>query len=106
MSVSIKIETCEDCPYVSHSGVFTPGGAKPTCDGVGAVEAVTCYKLSEGKELKDPYHWKHRVIRNKRKDGSLMIPTWCPLKEIMYGEQIVRRMMAIMEESIKEMNKR
>lgn len=76
--VSINIQTCEDCPYVDHSGAFTPGGAQDICDAPDVIAAVKReHPLLKGNEV---FNWKYRVIRNKRKDGSLMIPKWCPLR--------------------------
>lgn len=91
MSVTIKINTCKECPHVGHSGAFTPGGAKTTCDAPDVVTSVGCYNLSKGIELREVYHWKHRVIRNR-------IPIWCPLRKVVYDEQITRRVKVIMKE--------
>lgn len=57
----IPINTCEDCPHLSHTGMFTRGGAKPCCD-----HGETC-------KLKG-YNCFKRVLKKFPK-----IPSWCPL---------------------------
>ena len=82
ISVSIIINNCSDCPYVDHSGSFTPGGAKQICGHSDAAERATKNKEVDflvddvyGEKVKAGiHHWIHRVIINDN------IPDWCPLK--------------------------
>lgn len=69
MAVCIKIEHCNMCPHVSHSGAFTPGGAKPICSHHGAAYDRPGVK---------PENWWQRQL-TKDKSGNLIIPDWCPL---------------------------
>lgn len=78
MSVSIEIKNCGDCMYLEHSGAFTPGGAKPVCNGPDAVDTFTKNKKVNSNKKRfpdDKYHWRHRVIRDTNK-----IHNHCPLK--------------------------
>ncbi len=75
--VELKIDNCNHCPFRDHSGVHTPGGAKPVCNHARAVDV-------RGINKREPYHWKHRVLR---KDGK--IPEWCPIKLINEGVVII-----------------
>ena len=70
--VTLEIKSCGGCPYVGHSGGFTPGGAKPVCDHNDAVDRVCQFK---NVSKKDRWHWKYRKVTL---DGA--IPVWCPLK--------------------------
>jgi len=68
MKLTVEITRCAQCRYVDHSGAFTPGGAKRIC---GHNDAS---RLAPGKEKKDYWHWKYRVVKEDR------VPAWCPLK--------------------------
>lgn len=68
MSVFIKIDDCNECPHWDHSGSYTRSGAQPICNHEEATK--------RGLGKRDPYHWRHRILRE---DGK--IPSWCPLKE-------------------------
>ena len=80
--VFIEIRNCDDCPYIDHSGSFTPLGANPICGHSDASDKATENKdinfLVEdalGNKIKaEKYHWIHRVIKDNK------IPTWCPLR--------------------------
>jgi len=58
----INIETCLDCRHSSHTGGFTPGGAKTCCG-----HSETCDRFG--------YDCFKRVI-----DPPNIIPEWCPLR--------------------------
>ena len=63
----MKIYKCSQCPYISHLGAFTEGGAKNICDHEDAVFwATNSYTI-------DRYHWKHRIVNPNT------IPKWCKL---------------------------
>lgn len=76
MEVIIKIEHCDECKYQSHTGSFTPGGAKPCCNhpmtvrqkGTNCFDRVIPYKSV----------WYETWKRNVR--VSRGIPSWCPVK--------------------------
>lgn len=68
--VALAIKTCGKCPFVDHSGAFTPGGAKATC---GHRDAPDTFAATvEGDER---YHWQHRQV-----DRSAAPPSQCPLR--------------------------
>jgi hypothetical protein len=72
MSKTVVFNFCNDnggCKHLSHSGAFTPGGSKPTCDHHNACVA---------RVVKDKWDWKNRVLA-QNPDGKIVIPTWCPL---------------------------
>lgn len=93
MEIKIKIKSCNDCRHLSHSGAFTPGGAKPVCDHDKAIptKEEIGSKRWGGKITKDLYHWKNRVIPykcvyneiflDKKTRVPYKIPDWCPLKQ-------------------------
>ena len=62
IQVTVVLETCYDCMHRDHSGAFTPGGPKQTCDHPDACD-------ERGS------NWRNRVIREPRK-----IPQWCPIR--------------------------
>ena len=70
----ILIKSCDDCPHRSHTGAFTKGGAKPSCNHPATVE------------LKGNDVFK-RIIPYKRESIDTVhflcvpksIPDWCPL---------------------------
>ena len=70
MEKTIRINNCDQCPHLSHSGAFTPGGAKPICGNRDA-----CGKR---KQNFDQFHWGQRILE-KNSCGKLIIPKWCPL---------------------------
>ena len=70
MKITIEINGCSDCRYASHSGAFTPGGAKPVCSHDKASQHAPG---ARGARREDTYHWRHRVTGKR-------IPNWCPLK--------------------------
>lgn len=66
----IHINYCNECPHVSHSGAFTPGGAKPICGNTLACSA---------RAVKNRHHWMNRVL-STLPNGNLEVPKWCPIK--------------------------
>lgn len=68
--VSLRIATCGDCPFVDHSGAFTPGGAKSIC---GHVDAYKTF--GRNKKGQERYEWRHRMVN---RSGSP--PELCPLR--------------------------
>lgn len=92
MKIEITINSCVECRHCGHSGAFTPGGARPTCDHGMAVDASP--KIVHG-DMK--YHWRRRVIPYNERPLTeeerriyphsikkirevAEIPDWCPLK--------------------------
>lgn len=80
MAVQLVINTCGECPYVDHSGAFTPGGAKDICQHKNAVASFAGHigddapnpdNLAGG----DRYHWKHRIV-----DRGAEPPPQCPIR--------------------------
>ncbi len=71
---TLVIKNCGKCPYVSHSGAFTPGGAKDTCGHPEAFETFAAH-VDQSDPNQDRYHWRHRVV-----DRELPPPTACPLR--------------------------
>lgn len=75
----IDIKKCNGCPYLSHTGVFTAGGAKPCCNHPETlkVNGMDCFKRVI------PY----RRVRDKTKIRKVQhivvkkIPKWCPLPD-------------------------
>lgn len=69
-SVFLQIPTCGRCPFVDHSGSFTPGGAKTICNHRDAVET-----FAANVEGEDRYHWKYRQVNH-----DAAPPEQCPLR--------------------------
>lgn len=69
-SVFLQIPTCGRCPFVDHSGSFTPGGAKTICNHRDAVETFAANVAGE-----DRYHWKYRQVNH-----DAAPPEQCPLR--------------------------
>ncbi len=75
----IEINTCYDCPYLSHTGVFTINGAKPCCDhpttvstkGNDCFKRIIPYKNNYQHELSPHSNHFEKIIKK--------IPKWCPL---------------------------
>lgn len=65
-SVALTIPTCGDCPFVDHSGAFTPGGAKAIC---GHRNAVETFAGDHGAD------WTYRQV-----DRDTAPPAQCPLR--------------------------
>lgn len=67
---NLLIKNCTECPFVSHTGQYTQGGAKPCCTHNDTVKlkGYDCFK---------------RVIPYRTVDFRLRtpksIPEWCPL---------------------------
>lgn len=82
MSVSLVINTCGECPYVSHSGAFTPGGAQDICAHKNAVESFagnvqgTMKPIVGDQDIPAKYHWEYRVVNRKAEP-----PPQCPIRE-------------------------
>lgn len=78
--VSLLISTCGDCPFVDHSGAFTPGGARDICSHKKAVDSfaagVEGMEESRGQQIPSRYHWRYRVV-----DRSTAPPEKCPIRE-------------------------
>lgn len=77
---TLRIKNCGKCPYVSHSGAFTPGGAKDTCGHPNAVDTFT-EDVDEGDPNQDKYHWRHRVV-----DREQAPPEQCPIRRSIGGD--------------------
>lgn len=67
-TITTKINNCSECPFVSHTGAFTPGGAKPCCNN----EEIIKEKGHDCFKRVIPY--KNESTLDNRK-----IPDWCPL---------------------------
>ena len=65
VSVTNKNNNCDGCPYRTHSGAFTPGGAQSIC---GHDDSPKTGKYEK-------YHWKNRVVGSGNPS-----PKWCPLR--------------------------
>jgi len=96
MKIEIDVR-CATCHHRDHSGVFTPGGAKPICGHPDAVESF--YPFDAGNialasrlhtipatlaafpgdtpETTDPCHWRFRVIDPAASEP----PAQCPLRK-------------------------
>lgn len=78
--VRLIIPTCGQCPFIGHSGAFTPGGAKSICH---HKAAVSTFAAHIGKDAPNPdnlaggdrYHWKHRMV-----DRDASPPSQCPIR--------------------------
>jgi hypothetical protein len=79
MKITVVINTCKDCRHRTHSGSFTPGGAKPVCGHDRAIPSRRSMGDRPGYEFgmkaSDRHHWKLRVL-----NSDLSIPNWCPIK--------------------------
>lgn len=73
--VSLTIATCDECPFVYHSGAFTPGGAKPICSHRNAVETFGEGITDVVDGFEDRYHWRHRIV-----DRNAPPPPQCPIR--------------------------
>jgi len=71
MSVFIEIKNCEDCPYKSHTGGFTIGGAKPCCNH----SATITLKGSDCFKRVIPHNGVTKEVKG--------IPKWCPLPTLV-----------------------
>jgi hypothetical protein len=84
MSKVIEIEQCEDCPHLSHTGAFTPGGGKPCCNHPETVKT----KGSDCFKRVIPYKNSISEIANLPFRTPKRIPDWCPLES---GEDYAER---------------
>lgn len=77
MKIIIEIKTCYDCQYVSHTGAYTEGGAKPCCDHPETVKSrgSDCFKRVI------PYRQMPRNYANTTYRKAKKIPDWCPLRK-------------------------
>lgn len=80
MQVNIAINMCGECPYISHSGAFTPGGAKDVCAHKNAVssfgaKAADCQHEATHKAGGFCHHWEHRTVKQYAAP-----PAGCPLR--------------------------
>lgn len=66
----IEVPCCQECPHNGHTGAFTHGGAKRTCDHLKAPKFSDGRLMGNGRPLLDP-----KDSRNFPKE----IPGWCPL---------------------------
>lgn len=72
-TIVTNIRNCKECPHVSHSGAFTPGGARPLCG------AMTGRRYKYGrKELPSIISYDQKTGK-KLETWSFEIPNWCPL---------------------------
>lgn len=71
---TLVIKNCGKCPYVDHSGAFTPGGAVDICGHPNAVETFTA-SVDRDDPNQDKWHWKHRAV-----DRLAEPPAECPLR--------------------------
>jgi hypothetical protein len=76
----LRIKNCGKCPYVDHSGAFTPGGAKDICGHPEAVETFTS-SVDRDDPNQDKWHWRHRAV-----DRELPPPAECPLRQPKGGD--------------------
>lgn len=84
VEITNKGNTCKDCPFRTHSGAFTKGGAQEICQhkqavGISRGEIPAEHKTDLYGKPRDPqlapYHWYHRRIGT-----GTPSPDWCPLK--------------------------
>jgi len=69
-AVALVIRKCGECPFISHSGAFTPGGAQDICDHRDAPSTFAATDTGN-----DHYHWKHRKV-----DRQSAPPLQCPIR--------------------------
>lgn len=70
----ITINSCTDCPNLSHTGVFTTGGAKPCCNHIDiTTKEPDCFKRTI------PY--RVTIIGRNTAKTPKSIPSWCPLED-------------------------
>ena len=77
MEMTNRNNRCDGCPFLTHSGAFTPGGAQAVCGHKAAYKSshpVPEIYCTDHKRI-DRYHWWHRRVGEG--DPS---PFWCPLK--------------------------
>ncbi len=101
ITLTVTLKNCKDCRHLTHSGTFTPEGAKPVCDHPDAAKTVKIIKNLKDDDANDPktrlieqcWYWENRVIPNKKVESNLRsnfripltcrevksIPNWCPL---------------------------
>lgn len=69
--VALRIPTCGKCPFVDHSGAFTPGGAKPICGHRDAPDTFAASIVGD-----EHYHWHYRQV-----NPASAPPDQCPLRQ-------------------------
>lgn len=79
LKVNLEICSCDDCPFLGHSGAFTLGGFKAVCHHHDAVSSIAKYRRKTGtdttKFVKEPYNWHYRIVDREEEP-----PMWCPLR--------------------------
>jgi hypothetical protein len=66
MEVLVKINNCRHCHHISHSGAYTPGGAKTICAHPEVNQIIGCWD------------WQKRVIEDSWIKNN-EIPVFCPM---------------------------
>lgn len=78
--VTLVIPTCGQCPFVDHSGAFTPGGAQPIC---GHRDAPSTFAVDIAGD--ERFHWKYRQVNLESAP-----PDQCPLRQPVTDDEGAR----------------